>query len=86
VNRLSELLLMEKDRTASRVIGAAINSLRWWEVEDYDKAYAVLKAAVTAHQIADRAYIASLKETPESLKETLSSPRKEDANAVQTSH
>lgn len=58
-------LLKEKDRTGSRVIGAAINAISFWEAQDYDTAFRILKAAVDSHQVATRAYIEFLSRSAE---------------------
>lgn len=57
-------LLKEKERTGSRVIGAAINAISFAEAQDYDAAFAILKAAVDAHQEACRAYCQSFEASP----------------------
>ncbi|HUD64693.1 MAG TPA: hypothetical protein VMQ17_08950 [Candidatus Sulfotelmatobacter sp.] len=64
-------LLKEKDRTAARVVGAAINAIRFWECQDYETAYRILKPAVDSHQKATRDYIEFL---------SRSSERKENQN------
>jgi hypothetical protein len=50
-------LLKEKDRTAARVVGAAINAISFWEAQDYETAFRILKAAVDSHHQATRDYI-----------------------------
>ena len=57
-------LLKEKDRTAARVVGAAINAISFYEALDYDTAYRILKGAVEAHQQATRNYIDYLANSP----------------------
>jgi hypothetical protein len=57
-------LLKEKDRTASRVVGAAINAISFHEALDHTTAYRILKTAVDAHQQATRAYIDYLASSP----------------------
>jgi hypothetical protein len=57
-------LLKEKDRTGARVIGAAINAVRFWEVQDFEVGYRILKEAVDSHNQATRAYIEYLAASP----------------------
>ena len=64
-------LLKEKDRTAARVVGAAINAISFWEAQDYETAFRILKAAVDSHNQATRDYIDYLASSP---------ARKENAN------
>jgi hypothetical protein len=64
-------LLKENDRTGHCVIGAAINAISFWEAQDYDTAFRILKNAVDAHQAANRAYIDYLASSP-ARKESLS--------------
>lgn len=63
-------LLKEKARTGASVIGAAINAISFAEAQDYDAAFAILKAAVDAHQEACRAYCRSFEDSPAERKET----------------
>ena len=58
-------LLKEKDRTGARVIGAAINAVRFWEVQDFEVGYRILKEAVDSHNQATRAYIEFLSRSTE---------------------
>jgi hypothetical protein len=57
VANLSELL-KEKDRTGARVIGAAQNALWFFEAQDFQASYAILKSALDAHNEATRALYA----------------------------
>jgi hypothetical protein len=64
VDNLTQLL-KEKDRTAARVVGAAINAISFYECQDYDTAFRILKTAVDSHNQATRAYIEFLSRSTE---------------------
>jgi len=63
VNDQLTRLLKEKERTGARVIGAAQNALWFFEAQDFDASYQLLKAALDVHNQATRALYDYYKES-----------------------